>query len=70
MEWIVELERETWIAPWPGDPGRTVVIRNARKFGSKRSAEIALMKARGFRPFQNAKIISATTLQSPFRARP
>ncbi len=56
MGWIVELERETWIAPWSGDPGRTVVIRNARKFGSKRSAELALRKARGFRPFKNATI--------------
>jgi len=57
MPWIVELEQETWIAPWFGDPGRTVVMRNARKFSSKHSAELALSKARGFHPFANAKII-------------
>ncbi len=61
MRWIVELERETWIAPWFGDPGRTVVMRNARKFDSKRSAELALRKARGFRPFPYAKITEVTT---------
>ncbi len=61
MKWIVELERETWIAPWSGDPGRTVVMHNARKFGSKRAAELALRKARCFRQFKNATIISATS---------
>lgn len=54
--WIVELEKNTWIAPWSGDPGRTVVMDNARKFNSKRSAAFALGKARGFSPFPHAKI--------------
>lgn len=57
MHWIVELEPGTWIAPWFGDPGRTVVRRNARQFDSKRSAELALKKARDFSQFVHAKII-------------
>jgi hypothetical protein len=55
---IVELESGVWLAPWHGDPGRTVVKKNARVYTSKKGANIALGISRRFRDFNNARVIS------------
>lgn len=53
---IVELEKGVWLAAWQGDPGRTLDIRSAKNFKTYKAAEFALMGARNYRPFANAKI--------------
>ena len=55
---LVELEKDCWVADWDGDPGRTVVKKNAQRFRTQKSAEKALGKARTFRPFKRAVITS------------
>jgi hypothetical protein len=57
MKWIVELQKNVWIAAWDGDPGRTVKKENAEVFQDKLKATQALTYARLFRPFKQAKII-------------
>ena len=54
---IVELEKGVWIAPWDGDPGRTIVKKNAKIFSNKIEADYALICARVYRPFINARIL-------------
>lgn len=36
--YIVKLWDKCWIAPWSGDPGRTVVEENAKRYESEKSA--------------------------------
>jgi len=60
MIYIVELEQNTWIAPWEGDPGRTSVIENSKVFPTKRTAEAGLKAARKYCQFRFAKIIPLT----------
>ena len=52
--YIVQLEHEVWLAPWYGDPGRTEAIENAQRFPSRKAAEMALERAREYRPFRRA----------------
>lgn len=33
-------ESECWIAPWTGDPGRTLIRESAKLFDTKEKAEI------------------------------
>ncbi len=54
--YIVELEPGVYLAPWPGDPGRTLVYEEAKRYSTRRGAAIALGKARKFRDFENAAI--------------
>jgi len=54
--WVVELEHNCWMGPWPGDPGRTVVLEYARVFTSERQAKRALCHARKFSPFPRAVV--------------
>ena len=56
MEYVVELEKGCWIAGWEGDPGRTLKIENAKRFGRKGWAKRGLKLARDYRPFEKAKI--------------
>ena len=56
MSYIVELEKDVWIAPWKSDPGRTLVKENAEVFDSLIAAGAALAKARKYHPFENAEI--------------
>ena len=56
-EYVVELEQNCWIAPWDGDPGRTIVKENAQKFSSYQKAMKALKAARKCRPFLHATIV-------------
>jgi hypothetical protein len=53
----VQLEENCYIAPWPGDPGRTTERGLARTYKTLKGAQIALGKARRYRPFRNAKIV-------------
>lgn len=53
---IVELEEGVWLAPWDGDPGRSIVEDNAKKFPTRSTAKRALKKAQELRPFSNAKL--------------
>ncbi len=53
---VVELEPGVWIAPWKGDPGRTLVVTSAKVYGSQATADRALKAARQFRPFPHARI--------------
>ena len=55
--YIVQLEPGVWVAPWEGDPGRTVRIENAKRFRSEKIANEALNAARLYRPFKSAKLI-------------
>jgi hypothetical protein len=52
--YIVQLEHNVWLAPWDGDPARTEAIENAKRFPSRKAAEQALKRARGYRPFARA----------------
>ena len=40
--YIVEIQPGCWLAPWKGDPGRTLVESSARRFGSRHGAAVAL----------------------------
>jgi hypothetical protein len=56
MNWVVEIETGLWLATWVGDPGRTLLPQNARRYNSISSATMGLAMARRFRPFLDAKI--------------
>jgi len=51
---IVQLERNVWIAEGEGDPPRTCDAQNAKGFASLSEAALALKEARKYRPFENA----------------
>jgi len=42
--YVIELQPGCWIADWPGDPGRTEVLDNAKVYTSKKAAQNALNK--------------------------
>lgn len=54
--YCVVLEPGVWIAPWEGDPGRTLVLGSAERFPTIAAAERALEQARRYRPFKNARV--------------
>jgi len=54
--YIVELEQGVWLAPWQGDPGRTLVYESAKRYSTKHGASIALGIVRTLRPFRSAVI--------------
>lgn len=59
--YIVELEEGVWIAPWEGDPGRTLVKDNAKLFKTETGASRALTAARKIKHrngFPEARILS------------
>ena len=59
--WIVEIEKGVWLAARDGDPGRTLVKENAKRFRSELAANRALGKARSLphrNGFPEAKIES------------
>lgn len=57
MSYIVELEMGVFVAPWLGDPGRTLVKEKAMEFKDETSARVALGNARDYREFSGARII-------------
>lgn len=57
--YIVELEKGVWLAPWEGDPGRTIIKKNAKQFKTYASANRALNKALQFgREFVGSRVIN------------
>lgn len=46
MQLIVEIEDGVWLAPWDGDPGRTLVKENAKVFRKESTAIRAIEAAR------------------------
>lgn len=56
-KWVVELEPGVCLAPWHGDPGRTLVRESARVYDSRHEAAQALRHARLFRAFRYAKFV-------------
>jgi len=63
--WIVELERDCWLAPWKGDPGRTLVRDSAKKYKSEHAAKCALLRAKRVFPnrdYSRAEVVSNTVL--------
>ena len=54
----VLLEKGCWLADWSGDPGRTILEENAKEFKTRRSANMAIKRARRYRPFEAAEIIN------------
>jgi hypothetical protein len=55
-EVIVELEPGVYLAPWGGDPGRTIDTKTAKRFKTTNAANRGLRNARLYRPFCGAKI--------------
>ena len=54
----VQLEPGVWLADGEGDPARTLDEKNAKEFKTITSAVKALCKAREYRPFPKAVIVS------------
>jgi len=63
--WIVELEPGVYIAPWSGDPGRTLEAQNARVYDSHPRARLALLAAQKLRPFEEARVTLAPDPETP-----
>jgi hypothetical protein len=55
---IVELEPNVYIAPWQGDPGRTVIKQHAQQYYTEHGAKTALGIARKFRLFHRGRVIN------------
>lgn len=55
--YIIELQPGCWLAPWSGDPGRTLVRESARQFATRRGATVALRYARQHRPLRDAQVV-------------
>ena len=53
--WIAELSQGCWLAPWEGDPGRTVVKDNAQRYATEGAAKVALTRARKRYRFRSIK---------------
>jgi hypothetical protein len=43
---VVEIQPGCWIAPWRGDPGRTLVFTSSKRFKSERAARAAIARHR------------------------
>lgn len=59
MNYVVEIQKDCWLANWNGDPGRTLLLENAKRFKTYSAAEKALDKAREYRKLEFAKIHKA-----------
>lgn len=64
-EYIVEIEPKVYLALWTGDPGRTLAIRNARRFKTVRSATFGLYEARRYGDFPEAVILEVEARVRP-----
>lgn len=54
--WVVKFPnggKPFWLAPWDGDPGRTLVESNAEDFGSIKLANMAIEEAKKSHPTRN-----------------
>ena len=57
VEWVVELESGVWLAPWHGDPGRTLFAGSAKRFPTQAAAHRALVAARLYHRFASAQVM-------------
>lgn len=55
--WVVELENGVWLADGHGDPCRTLLFANARRFSTHAEAKWELKRARRWRRFRAARIV-------------
>ena len=60
LGYIVRLQPGCWLAPWSGDPGRTLVLASARVYRSEAAAKGALTRARKIpgREFRDAAVVA------------
>lgn len=58
IHYIVEIQPGCWLAPWKGDPGRTLVLESARVFTTRRGAAIALGLAKRHRTLLDAQLVA------------
>jgi hypothetical protein len=49
-KYIVEFEKGVFLAPWKGDPGRTLIESSAKQFDYKIAAQRALLKSKKDNP--------------------
>jgi hypothetical protein len=64
---IVQIETDCWLAPWQGDPGRTLVRKGAKRYNTHLSAERALRTAKmrfPNRDFSRAKIVTVHFIEN------
>jgi len=54
--YIVEIDDGVWLAPWSGDPGRTLVKESARQYKTLHGAKIALGMAVRKYPWRGIKL--------------
>jgi N-methylhydantoinase B/oxoprolinase/acetone carboxylase alpha subunit len=54
--WVVEISPGCWLAPWHGDPGRTLVRTSARVFKTQCGAFRAIAHASKFRDMSRAML--------------
>lgn len=64
-KFVVQLELGVWLAPWSGDPGRTLALDEARLFQIEGEARRALVATRRYRPFAGAKIVPVDVTVKP-----
>lgn len=64
--YIVELEKGVYLAPWDGDPGRTLDYNKAKVFKTADEARVALKYAREYAPFLKAGIFLFTKTYNRF----
>lgn len=58
--WIVELQPGCWLAPWDGDPGRTLVKASAEVFTTRAEASAALDRASDSREWTAPALVPVT----------
>jgi hypothetical protein len=60
--WNDSSNKPNWIADWDGDPGRTLLFENAKRFKTEKSAKnklSVLKKQCPFRDFSLSKVCKA-----------
>ena len=56
--YIIQLEKGVFLAPWKGDPGRTLKQESAKRFSSDQSAITSLNKLKkDYSKFKNAEAV-------------
>ena len=65
-QYVVCLDDGCWLAEGDGDPPRTMVRENARRFATFRKAVLALQDARKYRPFRRAEVVHGGGYEKKF----
>jgi hypothetical protein len=63
--YIVEIESGVYLAPWKGDPGRTLNLASAKVFTGIQRATLALARARGYSDFKDARLLEVCMPEAP-----